>query len=630
MKKLLFFCLTWFVSGVSNAQITIKIDAKADLKPISPYIYGRNNSVASTNPTWVFSEKDLVQIRDAGVTFFRESGGNNCTKYNWRRKLQSHPDWYNNVYANDWGNAAKNIQKYFPNAQGMWAFQLLGKVAKTNVFNFKDWEYNKSQWWEGTAQNLAGNGVLNPTGTKAKAEGDPNLYLENWTADSTVGILDNWFIKSGLNLNKDKIQYWNMDNEPEIWNGTHDDVMPKLILANQFIDKYVDVAKAAKAKYPGIKLVGPVTANEWQWYNWDNNGIGYDGRNYCWLEFFIRRIAEEQKKTNIRLLDVLDIHFYPSTKKQEEIVQLHRVFFDKNYAFPEANGVRRVSGNWDATQNKEYIFARINEWLNQYLGANHGVTLGLTEIGVEYVDASTTSVWYASIMGEFMKNGVEIFTPWSWQNGMWETLHLFTRYNKSIAVRGESSNEVLVSAYPSINKAKDSMSVVLVNRSTSTVQTTSIEFNNFVLSGQDAKTFTLKSLPNSETFVSRTQNALNETKAVISNNKLSITLAPMSVTTVVLAGKEGQLAAPLSNEPSFDNEILVYPNPSAGKIIIDLKNQVFEKLELFDLRGIKISEQIVDKKSNVVEVNQSLQAGTYLIKLNGKTGFVTKKVVVEK
>ena len=175
--------LILFISLSVSAQVTIKIDPTKDVKPISPYLYGRNNSFASTNPNETLSNEDLTRLREAGVQFFRESTGNNSTKYNWRRKLSSHPDWYNNVYVNDWDNAAKNLQKNFPYAQGMWAFQLIGWAAKTNAYNFNDWDYNRSNWWEGVNQNLAGNGVVNPTGTKAKTEGDPNLYLEKWTAD---------------------------------------------------------------------------------------------------------------------------------------------------------------------------------------------------------------------------------------------------------------------------------------------------------------------------------------------------------------------------------------------------------------------------------------------------------------
>lgn len=57
------------------------------------------------------------RYRDAGITMFRESGGNNSTKYNWRKKLTSHPDWYNNVYAHDWDYAARSLQDQLPEAQ---------------------------------------------------------------------------------------------------------------------------------------------------------------------------------------------------------------------------------------------------------------------------------------------------------------------------------------------------------------------------------------------------------------------------------------------------------------------------------------------------------------------------------
>ena len=629
MRKLILFCSLIVSVSAINGQVTIKIDAKSELKPISPYIYGRNNSISSTNPNFTIAEKDLIQIRDAGVTFFRESGGNNCTKYNWRKKLSSHPDWYNNVYANDWGSAAKTIQKNFPNAQGMWAFQLIGHAAKTNSFNFNDYGFNKSQYWEGVHQNLAGNGVANSTGTKAKTEGDTNLYLQSWTADSTTAIMDYWFGKNGLGLDKEKIKYWNMDNEPEIWNGTHDDIMPKQLTAPQFVTKYIEVAKAARSKNPTIKLVGPVTANEWQWYNWDNNAITVDGKNYCWMEYFIKSISDEQKKSGIKLLDVLDIHYYPGTKKVDEIVQLHRIFFDRNFVNPEANGVKKVNGTWDNNQNKEYIFGRINDWLNQYFGTNHGITLGLTETGIADVDANVTAVWYASTMGEFMKNNVEIFTPWSWKIGMWETLHLFSKYNKNLAMMAESNNEVLVSSYPSINVSKDSMTVVLINRSPSLVQSTTLEFSNWVIKGQDAKTLTLKTLPATETFISNTQNALLEGKTSISNNKLTVNLAPMSITTVLLSGNEGQAASILANDPDEDVKLNVYPNPSSNKILIEWKNVNFESVELIDLNGKIISEQSILKNSERLEINQTLKIGTYFVRLFGKNNIITKKIIIE-
>lgn len=88
------------------SQVSVVVDAALDRKAISPYIYGRNNSL-SDNPSNPLSDADWQRLKDAGVRIFREGGGNNSTKYNWRLKLSSHPDWYNNVYAHDWYFASK-------------------------------------------------------------------------------------------------------------------------------------------------------------------------------------------------------------------------------------------------------------------------------------------------------------------------------------------------------------------------------------------------------------------------------------------------------------------------------------------------------------------------------------------
>lgn len=619
--KYIFFIFV-FISWSIKAQVAIKIDATAEKKAISPYLYGRNNSL-STDPGKVLNI-NWTMLKDAGITFFRESGGNNSTKYNWRKKLSSHPDWYNNVYGNDWDVAAKSLKTNMPKVQGMWAFQLLGKVAKTNKANFADWDYNKSQWWEGVNQNLAGNGVMNLTGSKAKVEGDINLYLEDWPADSTVGILDHWF--KDLAFDKNQLLYWNMDNEVEIWNGTHDDVMPVQISAEAFMQKYFEVAKKARAKFPNIKLVGPVTANEWQWYNWPN-GISVNGKSYPWLEYFIKRVAEEQKSSGIKLLDVLDIHYYPGSNKVDEVMQYHRVFFDRDYVYPEANGVKTINGGYDNTQTKEYIFGRVNDWLDKYLGTNHGVKLGVTESGINISDPNAIAVWYASTLGEFMKNEVEIFTPWSWPVGMWETVHLFSRYNQPFSIKSTSSDETLVSAYPSINANQDSITVVLVNRSTSSSKTTTVSFDNFVLSGKTATALALKSLPSTETFVSHTQNALSKSNLNIANNTISLTLPALSIISIQLAGKVGQYAAVLGTSTEPESVIKVFPNPFTNEFTVDTGLEKFKQIELIDEVGKQVYIQIVPNGETLIRVNQKVKSGTYLLKLSNDKSLVVKKIL---
>jgi len=521
------------VAPLAAQPVNVSVNGSQDRIAVSPYIYGKNDGVG--HPSSPLSEAGFQLFRDAGVRMLRMNGGNNGTKYNWQKRLTSHPDWYNNVYASaDWDYSQSQLQQHLPGVQAMWCFQLIGKVADNTQNNFNDWGYNGSQWWTGVAQNLAGGGIVNPGGGgDALTEGNPALYLANSTPEISTAILDHWIKPANLGLDRSQFRYWNMDNEPEIWEGTHDDVMPVQLPAEQFMQRYFAYAKAARARYPEIKLVGPVPANEWQWFNWPG-GITADGRSYPWLEYFIKRIAEEQVRTGIRLLDVLDIHYYPGTSNPADVVQLHRTFFDETYVHPEANGVKTVNGGWDPSINREYIFVRCEQWLDQYLGPGHGVTFGVSEIGLQLTNAPLASVWYASMLGEFMKHGVEIFTPWTWQPGMWEVLHLFSRYNRSTSVRAVSDDETMVSAYATIDPHSGNTTVVLVNRELTASRATTVSLANLPMPNGNYATLQLANLPASETFVSHASNALASGTVAVAGNQFSITLPPLSITSVLL------------------------------------------------------------------------------------------------
>lgn len=553
--------LLLFLTCSSCAQtVQITVNTQKGRTAVSPYLYGRNNSL-SADPSSPVSAATWQLYKDAGVNFFRENGGNDLTKNNWRLQLTSHPDWYNNVYLSDWDYAARSLQENIPGAQGMWGFQLIGYAASNTNNNFNDWAYNQSQWWTGVEQNLAGGGTVNPAGgSQALVNGNPNLYLEPWTADSTTAILPYWFGSGGPRLDSTHIRYWNMDNEVEIWSSTHDDVMPVQPTAEAFLQLYFAVAKKARALYPGIKLTGPVSPNEWQWYNWNNTTVtGTDGKQYPWLEYFIKRVAEEEQASGVRLLDVIDLHFYPASSDPSQVVQYGRVFFDSTYAFPEANGVKNVNGSWDNSIQIEDIFGRCRDWLNQYMGPGNGVTFGVSEAGTGLQNnPGALAVWYASTMGEFMRNGVEYFSPWTWDAGMWETLHLFSRYNRAIDVQAVSSDEADVSAYTTTDSATDSVTIALVNRSTQSENVT-LNFPDLRLGGNPVTALTLSNLPATETFVSQTNNALETSSVTPTNNTLQVTMAPMSITSLLIAGAPPAIPLnPLSFTATKDNsEVLL-------------------------------------------------------------------------
>lgn len=521
--------------AISLAAIEVRVDSKAGIQKISPYIFGKNisglNDAETSDPAKIAAEDSTIKrMNEIGFRFFRANNGNNATRYNWRKKLTVHPDWYNNVYAHDWDITAKTIQDKLPGANAMYAFQLSGYAASSADYNFNDWDfYQTNGSWAKSTLDLAGGGVASADGQTALKTGDYSLYNEEWPADSTVAILNHW--KDDVKLDMKRFEYWSMDNEMEIWSGTHSD-LPLTVTQQFLVERYLDVAKKAKKAWKDIKLTGPVAANEWQWCGVDSDPNAAEERNYCWLEYFIKKVAEAQKASGVKLLDVLDIHWYPTEKTYEDRINWHRVFFDTTYVYPGANGIKKVNGGWDNSIVKEFIFKRLNDWMNAYFGKNHGIGLGLTETDLTTDDAMLTALIYASFLGTFMDNGVELFTPWSWGDGMDEVAHLFIRYGHEFRVASTSSNDSLVSAYSSVTESQDSMTIILVNRSEKMSQTVNLSVENFEAL-PEVQTLTLSDL-SGETFVSHTENALRHGTAVASDAKFSLELPAKSITALLL------------------------------------------------------------------------------------------------
>jgi len=216
-------------------------------------------------------------------------------------------------------------------------------------------------------------------------------------------------------------------------------------------------------------------------------------------------------------------------------LQGHRIYYDETYDYPGSNGIRTSTGGWDTSLTKQYIFKRIDGWLTKHFGANHGITTGLSEWGtMSSSNPSLESVIYASHLGTFANNGVELFSPWNWSVGMWETLHLFSRNAKKYSISSTSSLENTVSAYSSINENADSLTVIVVNRDMSSSRSVTINLNNFNVANGSYQTLQLASLPATETFVSHTQNALKSSTVQVNSNSFTISAPSLSTTAILL------------------------------------------------------------------------------------------------
>ena len=621
--------------------IDITVDANAGIKKISPYLYGRNIDKISDGDAEVTEEESafINQMLEAGIHMLRANNGNNATRYNWRHKMTVHPDWYNNVYSHDWAITAQKVLDKMPGVDAMYAFQLTGYAASSTDYNFPDWNWKQEHGTYATQTfDLAGGGEVSEDGKTLIKAGDASLYNMEWPADSTVAIIPHW--KDELKFDMSRFKYWSMDNEMEIWRGTHNDLdLP--VTGDFLVERYIDVAKKARAAWGDIKLTGPVAANEWQWcsvssYNKEDRPKGED-RNYCWLEYFIMKVAEEQKKSGVRLLDVFDIHWYPSEKDYESRVNWHRVMFDTTYNYPGANGIKMVGGNWDNKITKEYIFVRINQWLEKYFGKDHGITFGITETSILDNDPMVTALIYASFLGTMQDNGVEIFTPWTWGDGMYETVHLFSRYGHPNRVQSTSSNDSLVSAYSSISNKGDSLTVIFVNRAEKDAQDIDLNLANFASDGT-VKTLTLQNLKG-ETFVSHTSNALKENAVEAktqgettpatgySINRFKMTLPAKSITAVLLTTTTPkQIDAIAPTRSALTGNLLHHEN---GNWFINNGSGYVRSISVFNSLGQNVLQIQQPARGNFRIASEVLSKGNFIVRIETASGTQMQKITVK-
>jgi hypothetical protein len=327
---------------------------------------------------------------------------------------------------------------------------------------------------------------------------------------------------------------------------------------------------------------------------------------------------------------VVDLHNYPWYNGDDAAaLQGHRIYFDETYDYPGSNGIKGSTGGWDNSLKNQYIFKRINNWLNEHFGENHGITTGLSEWGtMSSSNPSLESVIYASHLGTFANNGVELFSPWHWSIGMWETLHLFSRSAKEYSISSTSSSENTVSAYSSVNEAADSLTVIIVNRDLSSSRNVTVNLSGFATANGSYKTLQLSSLPSTETYKSHTDNAQKTNSVNVNANSFTISVPALSTTAVLLS----KPATVTGLEEYIDQTVSVYPNPAFEKLTINFDVKLKEIVEI--TMSDELGRTVASFKKNCNNANSvmvdiaTIPNGFYLLMVRRSGGISVAKVVV--
>ncbi|HEX4054661.1 MAG TPA: glycoside hydrolase family 44 protein [Tepidisphaeraceae bacterium] len=280
-----------FLNAAVSAQSVVHfaIDAQEDVRPISRLIYGVNQPIGMA---W------------ANATFLR-FGGNRTTAYDWITNASNAGSDYH--FQNDDffpgttpGAAIAAVLKnaYDHDAAALITIPINGYVSADEK---ADGDVHKSG--------------LNYLQTRFRREEPAKDAPFALTPDPNAPVV---YQDEFVNWVKTKYPYgqtdpnrpifFELDNEPGIWAETHHEVHPQKVTYAELIQKTIAYATAIKNVEPNTLIFGPENYG-WNGYVTLQNAPDADGRDF--QVFYLRQLAKASAAAGKRLLDVLDIHWYP-------------------------------------------------------------------------------------------------------------------------------------------------------------------------------------------------------------------------------------------------------------------------------------------------------------------------------
>ena len=284
-------------------QGAFSIDCRATAAPISPRIYGIAGFADDPPYVWRLGASA------------RRWGGELASRYNWE---------LGNAWnlANDWffQNAKMSVhpvayrtfleQNREHGAESAVVVPMLGWVAKdTSSYSFPVSRFGAQQAVAPERPD-SGNG-LRPDGSPIP----PNPPAVT-SVPSTPESVGRWVaaIRQIAGL---RVQYI-LDNEPMSWAGVHRDVHPTPVGYEELLARTLAYAAAVRRADPEGEIAGPAEA---AWVNyfysardlrsfvhWDRLAHG----GVPLIPWYLRGIRAQERRTGLRLLDVLDVHHYSS------------------------------------------------------------------------------------------------------------------------------------------------------------------------------------------------------------------------------------------------------------------------------------------------------------------------------
>jgi hypothetical protein len=463
---------------VATSGPALTVNAGAGRHVISPLIYGMN-----------FPNEALAAELRLPI---QRWGGNSTTRYNWQNDTGNQAsDWYFENIPRDNPNPAQlpngSASDRFveqgrrTNTQILLTVPLIGWTPKSREracgFSISKYGAQQANDWEWAPD--CGNG-LKP---------DKSPITANDPADTSTAIgpafVQSWIqhliARYGSAANGG-VRFYNLDNEPMLWNSTHRDVHPLPTSYDELRDRTLAYAPAIKATDPGAQTVGPAL---WGWtayfYSaldaapggswWNDPKDRKAHANLPFVEWYLQQMRTYEQQHGLRILDYFDLHFYPqgsgvfSAQSGDDATQQLRL--------------RSTRALWDTTYTDEswiaepvYLIPRMRSWVNNNYP---GTRLAVGEYSWGAMCHISGALAQADVLGIFGREGMDLATLWdpprSNQPGAF-AFRMFRNVDGSGAgfgdtsVQATSANSDRLAVYAAQRTQDGALTVLVINKTT--------------------------------------------------------------------------------------------------------------------------------------------------------------------
>lgn len=305
----------WILSG-AVATITVDVSHRT---PISPYIYGANH------PDWDSLKTPFPIVRQ---------GGNRLTAYNWETNASNAgSDWHhqNDDFMGKSNEPGMAVRTFFQPAQTNGAVAILtvptaGYVAadKAPAGDVNQTPNYLTKRFLKSLPKKPGGKFAYPPDTK-----DRFVYQDEFVA---------WVERT---RSTQAPIWYSLDNEPDIWASTHARIVTKARGYADIVKNNTDFAMGIKSAAPNALIFGPASYG-WNGFRTFQNAPDANGRDF--VDFYLQSMKAAQATAGKRLLDVLDLHWYPEAKGDGV-----RICFGEDKPGTPAARIQAPRSLWDPT-----------------------------------------------------------------------------------------------------------------------------------------------------------------------------------------------------------------------------------------------------------------------------------------